>query len=97
VHLVASGSNTTAVLPVIYDALKQEPGVLSATFEIEYSTYDERPATPTHQNKITDIIYDSKKKERFGFFPYISHNWIIFFSYLQPHDDCFSSYPTLVL
>ena len=35
-----------AMLPVIYDALKQKPGVLSATFQIEYSTYDERPATP---------------------------------------------------
>jgi len=62
VHLVAQGSNTTAVLPLIYDALKQKPGVLSATFEIEYSTYDERPATPVHQNKIPDRIYDSKKK-----------------------------------
>jgi hypothetical protein len=50
------------VLPVIYDALKQKPGVLSATSEIEYSTYDERPTTPIHQNKIPDKIYDSENK-----------------------------------
>jgi len=63
VRLVAQGSNTTAVLPVIYDALKQKAGVLNATFEIEYSTrtYDVRPATPVHQNKIPDRIYDTKK------------------------------------
>jgi len=68
VHLVASSSNTTAVLPVIYEALKQKPGVLSATFETEYSTYDQRPATPVHQNKIPDIIYDSKKIKVWLFF-----------------------------
>jgi len=54
VPLAASGSNTTAVLPVTDGALKQKLGVLSATFEIEYSPYDERPATPMHQNTTPD-------------------------------------------
>jgi hypothetical protein len=52
------------MLPVIYDALKQKPAILSATFEIEYSTYDERPTTRMHRNNITDRIYDSEKKKK---------------------------------
>jgi hypothetical protein len=61
------------VLPVIYDALKQKPGVLSATFGIEYSTHDERPTTPIHQKKIPDKIYVLKNK-KFGSFSYVSYN-----------------------